>query len=195
MDKRKFLLAVSLAVMVLVIAILFQPRIAEHVSVHDVLLGILGFLLLVFGFTRLQRAKATPRFEQSTDTPERVIQVDAPGGDVDKQLASFDRPKKEYEMTLHSLEDRLRRATIDVIRRERACTEEEANEILLKGEWTDDPIGAGYFATEMEDIESQSWYERLRLEVVPDRVLRDRLSATMVALAVKVGFEPELEES
>ncbi len=194
MDKRYFLLIVSTAVLVLVLAILFNPSLAEYVSVHTVLLGLLGFLLLVFGFARFQRAKSVARFEQTTDTPERVIQVDVPGDDIDRQLASFDRPKKEYEITLLTLEDRLRRATNDVIRRERACSEEQADQLLISGEWTEDPVAAGYFGTDVEDYASKSWRERVRLEVMPDRVLRDRLAATMVALAEKVGFEPVLEE-
>lgn len=195
MNLRYLLLIVSAGAIAIGGLVLAQPALAEHVSVHNILLGILGVGMILLGLARLQRARSVSRPERRTGTPERIIQVASPGGEVDTQMASFDRPRKEYEVTLNALDDRLFRAATQVIKRERACGDEEAAKAIRTGDWTDDPVAAGYFSTETHEVIPTDWRERFRLEVAPDRVRRDRLARTMVALAEEAGIEPEVDDS
>lgn len=191
MNKRGLLLAVAVIAIATTLVLLAEPSLAAHLAVHTVLLGLLGALMILLGLARIQRANGMETDLAETDNPDDVIPVDPPGGDIDQQLDSFDRPKKEWEVTIQGLEDRIEHVLIELISRQRSCSTAEAQEIVARGEWTDDVLAASYLGSSGSVSGQGSWRDRLREEIDPDGLRRDRLAATIEEIADQAGLDAD----
>ncbi len=169
------------------LVLLAQPSLAQYISVDTILIGGIGAGMTLLGIARIQRARATEHIEASTDNPDRVLEVAVPGGEVDEQLAAYHRPHMEYHSALETLEDRLTETLRISIMRQRACSRAEADAIIAAGEWTDDPVAAAYLGDEVTMPEAVR--DRVREQLTPKQLKRDRLARTIEAVASFAGIE------
>lgn len=137
MNVRSVLVALGVGLAVVGAAVLLRPSLAAGVSVHEVLLVVLGGGVALIGAIRLKRAMGVPRRVAETAEPERIAPIPVPGEAVDR----------------HWDEYRLESVATIVVMRARGCDEVTAKRQLARGTWTEDPVAARYFATDPPDAD------------------------------------------
>lgn len=195
MNVRTILAVIGSVSIVAAAVLLIAPDLAGYLAVDSILIGIIGASMVVLGLIRLQRRRTTSLDFEETGTPEIVVSVATPGDEYDTMLDSYERPPQEYRGMLDELSNRVRQLAEELVIRERACSHEEAAQIVEDGSWTDDRIAQSYFSTDADHSAALNWRERIRRQIHPDIVHRDRLARTMEAVAENAGIDYEEDDA
>lgn len=176
MRARSVVAAVLLAGVAL--AMVVYPPLATYVPANRLFVLLAGAIFLYLGL-RTARERYREEFEVAEfDDPETAPDLPTPGDEFDESLAALGRLDAYDRQRRQDLRERLTRAALDAIERERGCTRERAEEILYRGEWTDDPFAAAFFTDRVDAPLVQ------RVRATFSRESRQRRRARRAALAI-----------
>jgi hypothetical protein len=144
MNARRFLLAVGTAVTGLGLLMAMVPQLAAAYPTQEAFVVLVGLVALGGAVATMSRRRDAEFDRVETGDPETLIELPAPG---DEASRSFERASAlKLTDTREKVEDRLRNAAVDVIRRRYDCSTGEAREMLASGEWTDDEHAAAFLS-------------------------------------------------
>lgn len=146
--RRTLLLVAGVVLAVAGLALAQSPSIAPGVEAPDLAPTLVAVLAMLAG---LVRARSWLGHDPSETTPverERRSAVAVPGDEFDGRLRNTPAVGATAGDTrLLSVRQRLREAAVDVLESYQGYTEEEAQDALDAGTWTDDRIAAEFFTT------------------------------------------------
>lgn len=149
------------------LAVVVAPSLAGDVPATYGTVTLVGALALVLGVGRARGRLVADR--DRADLPEREARHDhpVPGDEFDAELAAIDpRRDRANDAARAQVRERLEAAALAVLTGE-GYAPEVARDALDAGEWTDDPVAAGFFAADE------------RVTAADDAPLRERLGSSI----------------
>lgn len=185
MKLRRTLLALGVGAGVAGLVLAVFPGMAAGVGADTIFVLALG---AVAGFQAVldvqARRSAEPR-QAETGDPETGMVPPHAGADVDEALSLADRGlDRRTRQRREEIRDRVRAATVDAVTRHEECTREEADAMLDRGTWTDDPYAAAFFGADVD--ENLPFGVRVRDAVRPESRFSRRASHAIAAVAERV---------
>lgn len=184
MNARRVLLTVGIAVTGLGLLMAMVPQLAAAYPTREGFVLLVALVALGGGLVTMSRRRNAEFERVETGDPETLIKLPAPG---DEARRSFDRASAlKLTDTRDKVEERLRNAAVDVIRRRYDCSPAEAREMLQRGDWTDDEHAAAFLSDDVNPprVPPQKW-------VRVDSPFTFRARRTVDAIIDLAGMEVE----
>lgn len=144
---------------------------------------LVGFLATVFGVHRLRERGAVAHRYATPPVRERRPSPPVPGDAFDRQLDELaPASSRQGQQTRAAVRERLEAAAVNVLAKE-GMDPETARDRLESGQWTDDPLAAGFFAPEADEPESAG--ERVGALLGDRAGFEDRARRTAATIAAR----------
>lgn len=155
------------------------------VPAADTILILAGLSAAIAGAVRARAAVKIERIEHPTENVERASPVPVPGDDVDEHL-HWALPPHQYVRDRRLLRRRVYDLAIGAMTTFQGMTEDEAQETLREGTWTDDPDAAAFLGVIAPELTTR---ERLRRYISDHHWLERRVHRSLSELSVLVPWE------
>lgn len=184
MNLRRLLLLLGVGAGVAGLVLAAFPGLAVGVGAHSLFVFIVGAFAGMEALLDIQ-ARRRARFTQAeTGDPEEGLVPARAGADIDDALAAAERGlDRQTRGRRDAIRERVRAAAVEVLMRREDCTPEEAETMLARGTWTDDPYAAAFFGAEV-DVEL-SWRERVRDAFNPESRFGRRASHAIAEVVAR----------
>lgn len=161
-------------------------------SLDRVIIGMIGALALVQALRVIQDRRDSDLDEAATPNPELSVSSPQPGEDLESALKQFTGTGHIF-MSRNRIRDALTTAAVTVLSQYRGYTEEEAEQHVADGSWTDDTIVKAFLG----DEGAPNVPIRMRIRTVFDREssMERAVRHTVDELADVAGLHPRSRES
>jgi hypothetical protein len=109
---------------------------------------VVGVLAAVQGLRYAAARRSTTLRTTETGDPERRVAVPTPGASFDDDLAVATGWSPAATRARRDVRDRLQTVAVETMAVRGDCSRETAQRQVETGEWTDDPVAAGFLAAE-----------------------------------------------
>lgn len=162
MSGRPVLLAVGIVLAGVGLAMTVDPGPARAFPLPRMTLAMVGAGTLFAAVLLVERRRRVDHERAETGEPETLPELPAPGDGFREDLRHA--ASLRGAGTQEAVRERLRAATVAVIRRRQDCSPSEARRLVDTGEWTDDEFAAVFLGDDLTDgprIPMDAW---LRIE-------------------------------
>jgi hypothetical protein len=150
-NVRRALLAFGVGTGLAGLALAVFPGLAAGMGADRLFVLFVGVVAGVQAVLDL-RARGRTRLRQAeTGDPEAVFAPPRPGADVDAALSATGRGRDRYSRGhREEVRDRVWAAAVEALSRREDCSRDEAEVLLDRGAWTDDPYAAAFFGASVD---------------------------------------------